>query len=164
MAMSVMRIDSGNLGTKILVWKLETRNPTLYHDDCNISSQMAPTLGKRKRITREELERPSRSPSPSSESQGSDGEDLQAIFRRAFEAKFKPLDIEPVNPKSEEEEVQEEEQEEQTDWSGISSEDEDQVEVFEYADTRHTGDRAPKAEMRAFMVHTIPAIIRIRPI
>ncbi|PZC91534.1 hypothetical protein A1F96_08607, partial [Pyrenophora tritici-repentis] len=54
---------------------------------------MAPTLGKRKRVTRAELERPSRSESPSSNVSHDDSgaEDLQAIFRRAFEAKFAPL-------------------------------------------------------------------------
>ena len=41
---------------------------------------MAPALGKRKRVTRAELEQPSRSPSPSSASGDDSGaEDLQAI-------------------------------------------------------------------------------------
>ncbi|KAF2638883.1 hypothetical protein P280DRAFT_430375, partial [Massarina eburnea CBS 473.64] len=123
-----------------------------------MSTTMAPKLGKRKRVTREELER-SRSPSPSaseSDSEHSDGEDVEALFRKAFEAKFKPLDIEPVQKKVKEEESEDEEEEEleeDSDWSGISSEDEEgKVEVFDYAtDSRQLSDKASKAEMRAFM-------------
>jgi hypothetical protein len=114
---------------------------------------MAPTLGKRKRISRAELEQPSRSPSPSSGSEESGGEDLQAIFRRAFEAKFKPLAVEPKKPKIEKIEVQEEEEEEEdedTDWAGISDEEEG-VEVIEYKDSRFDDDDTSKAEMKAFM-------------
>ena len=112
---------------------------------------MAPTLGKRKRISREELERPSRSPSPSSDSAGSDGEDVQAIFRRAFEAKFTPLAVGPKKPQLEEVEVREEEEEEdESDWAGISDE-EDEIEVIEFKDSRLDHDEDSKAEMKAFM-------------
>ncbi|PVI07600.1 hypothetical protein DM02DRAFT_666518 [Periconia macrospinosa] len=126
---------------------------------------MAPTLGKRKRVTREELERPSRSPSPSSESQESDGsEDVQALFRKAFEAKFKPLDIEPVQKKVKEDEIEhddEEIEEEDSDWSGISSEDEndDGVEVFDYAaNNKQPREKMSKAELRAFMSSKPPPL------
>lgn len=123
------------------------------------TTEMAFALGKRKRVSREEFSRPSRSPSPSSHASDSEGQDdLQAIFRRAFEAKFKPLDAEPKKkPKIEKVEIEEEEEEE-SDWSGISSEDEDssgnQVEVFDYAaaQAQRTEDKASKSEMRAFMV------------
>ncbi|USP78552.1 hypothetical protein yc1106_05826 [Curvularia clavata] len=115
---------------------------------------MAPALGKRKRVTRAELEQPSRSPSPSSGSgDDSEKEDLQAIFRRAFEAKFKPLPTEPKKPKIEETPVQKDEpEEEESDWSGISD-DENQVEVIEYHDPRREVDDAgnERAEMKAFM-------------
>lgn len=129
---------------------------------------MAPALGKRKRITREELERASRSPSPSSssDSQDSDSEDVQALFRKAFEAKFKPLDIEPVQKKVKESEIERddaevEEEEEGSDWSGINSEDEDEdeVEVVDYADnTRKERERVSKAELRAFMSNKPPPL------
>lgn len=114
---------------------------------------MAPQLGKRKRVTREELERPSRSPSPSS---GSDNEDMQELFRRAFEKKFKPLDVEPVKRKSKETPVieeEEEEEEDEDDWSGLSDDDSNQVEVIEYKDTnRDSDDEATlRAQKRAFM-------------
>jgi hypothetical protein len=113
---------------------------------------MAPALGKRKRISRADLERPSRSPSPSSGASESGGEDLQAIFRRAFEAKFKPLAVEPKKPKLEEIQVEEddEDEEEDTDWAGISD-DGDDVEIIEYKDSRLDGDDTSKAEMKAFM-------------
>lgn len=113
---------------------------------------MAPNLGKRKRITREELEQPSRSPSPTSESAGSDSEDMRDIFQRAFEAKFRPLEVERKKPKVEEVVESDEEEQEEEDWSGISSAEEDKVEVFEYTDKRSANDRASKAELRAFMV------------
>jgi hypothetical protein len=112
---------------------------------------MPPALGKRKRVTRAELEQPSRSPSPSSDSGGDSGaENLQAIFRRAFEAKFKPLPVEPKKPKIEETHVQEEPEEEETDWSGISD-NENGVEVIEYQDPRRELDESERAEMKAFM-------------
>jgi hypothetical protein len=112
---------------------------------------MAPALGKRKRVTRKELEQPSRSPSPSSgPSDDSGAEDLQAIFRRAFEAKFKPLPVEPKKPKIEEVPVEEEPEEEESDWSGISD-NEDGVEVIEYQDPTRELDETERAEMKAFM-------------
>jgi hypothetical protein len=116
---------------------------------------MAPTLGKRKRISRAELEQPSRSPSPSSASSDSEGEDLQAIFRRAFEAKFKPLPAETKKAKIEEvrmevEEEEEDEDEEDTDWAGIS-EGEDDVEVIDYTNSRLGREDMSRAEMKAFM-------------
>jgi hypothetical protein len=114
---------------------------------------MAATLGKRKRVTRAELEQPSRSPSPSSGSgdDDSDAEDLQAAFRRAFEAKFKPLPVEPKRPRIEEAPVEEEEsQEEETDWSGISDNEND-VEVIEYTDIKRERDEDEMAAMKAYM-------------
>lgn len=112
---------------------------------------MAPQLGKRKRVTREELERPSRSPSPSS---GSDNEDMQELFRRAFEKKFKPLAVEPIRPKVEEPPVVEEddEEDEESDWSGLSDDEATKVEVIEYKDaTLDSDEEASKALKRAFM-------------
>ncbi|KAF1831197.1 hypothetical protein BDW02DRAFT_601001 [Decorospora gaudefroyi] len=118
---------------------------------------MAPTLGKRKRVTREELERPSRSASPSSGSgEDSGAEDLQAIFQRAFEAKFKPLPIEPKKPKIEETRIEEEDEdseqaEAESDWSGISSADDDAIEVIEYNPTLSTYSPSETTEKKVFM-------------
>ncbi|KAH7359761.1 hypothetical protein BKA66DRAFT_226395 [Pyrenochaeta sp. MPI-SDFR-AT-0127] len=112
---------------------------------------MAPTLGKRKRVTRAELEQASRSPPPSSGSSDSGAEDLQAIFRRAFEAKFKPLAVAPKKQKIEVVQAEEEEEEEGSDWSGISEAEEDQIVVIEYKDLRGERDAVERAEMKAFM-------------
>jgi hypothetical protein len=117
---------------------------------------MAPQLGKRKRITREQLERPSRSPSPEA---SSDNEDMQELFRRAFEKKFKPLDVEPVTIKAKETPVEEEEEDEEEgsdaedDWSGLSDDDTPKVEVIEYKDTTYddSDEATSKALKRAFM-------------
>jgi hypothetical protein len=82
--------------------------------DYNVT--MAPTLGKRKR----------QAPVPtkadrevSVESSNSLEEDAQAIFKRHFEAQFKPL---PTVKKATKvvEEVSEEEGSDETDWEGIS--------------------------------------------
>jgi hypothetical protein len=154
-----------NLGNDLLAWDsqrsnvLETTNGTAH-----TNFEMAPALGKRKRVTRAELEQASRSSSPSDESAA---EDMQAIFRRAFEAKFAPLPSEPRKPKSElkkpkieevpaKEAGQDEEEEELSDWSGISDDDDDdddddiKVEVVEYKDTK-LDEETTKAELRAFM-------------
>jgi hypothetical protein len=142
------------LGNNSLAWGCCT---FALHDKSTTTplfpSTMAPTLGKRKRISREELERPSRSPSPSSGSSDSDREDLQAIFRRAFEAKFKPLAVEPKKQRIEEIEIRDEEEEEDeegSDWSGINDE-EDVVQVIEYTGSQLERDDTSRAEMKAFM-------------
>ncbi|KAK4985196.1 hypothetical protein LTR28_002198, partial [Elasticomyces elasticus] len=108
---------------------------------------MAVILGKRKRRTALKQEN-------SESSGGSDAEDIQAAFRTAFEAKFRPLDIERpvVKPAivTAQEDV-EEEGEAESDWSGISG-DED-VEVIEHALPLAGDEQMTKQEMRAFMVH-----------
>ncbi|KAJ4303154.1 pre-rRNA processing and 40S ribosomal subunit assembly [Kalmusia sp. IMI 367209] len=115
---------------------------------------MAPTLGKRKRITREELEQSSRASSPSSTSQSSDAEDMQALFRKAFEAKFAPLEVEPVQPKKQKLPEPEDIPEEESDWSGISSDEDEnahRVQIIDYASTQHNHEKVSKADLRAFM-------------
>ena len=111
---------------------------------------MAPKLGKRKRVTRAELEQPSRSPSPSS---GEDSDDIQERFRRAFEAKFKPLDVETKKPRIEEAPVEvESESEEESDWSGLSDNEANKVQVVEYKAPEQLADEEnAKLEKRAFM-------------
>lgn len=113
-----------------------------------ILANMAPTTGKRKRVTRAELEAPSRSPTPSSDS---GAEDLQAIFQRAFEKKFKPLPSEAKKVKVEAEPVAEEEdEEEESDWSGINDTEGD-VEVVEFTAPQHERDESEWALKKAFM-------------
>ncbi|KAL5119131.1 pre-rRNA processing and 40S ribosomal subunit assembly [Pleosporales sp. CAS-2024a] len=126
---------------------------------------MAPTLGKRKRISRKELARASLSPSPCSCDSGrasASGEnDVLAIFRRAFEARFAPLPEEPKQTKPDMDcgtELEQGTEEEVSDWAGISDDDH-QVQVVDYADRRLGTDKAPdtKAEMKAFMTSKPPA-------
>ena len=90
-------------------------------------------------------------PSSGSSDEDSGAEDVQAAFRRAFEAKFKPLPLEPKKPKIEEVPVEEEEsEEEESDWSGISDNEND-VEVIEYTDIKREHGEDEKAAMKAFM-------------
>jgi len=112
---------------------------------------MAPHLGKRKRVTRAELQQTSRSPTPTSDSVDSGAEDIQAAFRRAFEAKFKPLPSEPKKHEIEESPVVEDDDgDDETDWSGISDGEND-VEVIEYTDTQHKQDEVERALKKTFM-------------
>jgi len=120
-------------------------------------------LGKRKRTAHA---RPDVPPSPSdSVSDDSDNaQDLQERFRRAFEAKFKPLDIAPVKDTHGVDPVDDQED----DWSGISDEeelDEEEDQISKVQIVEH-GVIAPtellsKAEMKAFMVRLVA--IRAHP-
>ena len=131
-----------------------------------MSTIMAPHLGKRKRVTRAEVELASRSPTPSSASASDDeGDHVQALFRKAFEAKFAPLDgpvkKQRVERKAVVEEKSEEDEEddgEESDWSGISSDCDSgpTVQVVEYTSTRSKSDTASKSEYRAYMVWNPP--------
>ncbi|EME42884.1 hypothetical protein DOTSEDRAFT_80470 [Dothistroma septosporum NZE10] len=89
---------------------------------------MAVALGKRKRRTITE---------PQSESNQSGSEDesnARALFQRAFEAKFEPLD-KPTKPVAEEHmEHEDDDGLEEENWSGLSeNEDEDKIETIEFA-------------------------------
>lgn len=134
--------------------------PVAIHDFTLVNSHhttMTFTLGKRKR--RDEVakvapvaSKPKTRPEPEPES---DNEDLQAIFRKAFEAKFKPLD--GAGKKKVVEEVveeQEQDEDENEDWSGLSDEEEDEnaIEVVELKSFERANDKADKQQMKAFMV------------
>ncbi|OCL09118.1 hypothetical protein AOQ84DRAFT_431443 [Glonium stellatum] len=115
---------------------------------------MAINPGKRKRVTREDLQK--RSSSPES-SQNSETEDIQAIFKRHFEAKFKPLDPEHKKTKiiKQVEEAQDEDRD--SDWDGIISSEEAAVEVIEHSALRVVNERAEKDEIKAFMSSKPPS-------
>jgi hypothetical protein len=108
---------------------------------------MAVIERKRKRVSREQLQRDSQSPDPS---ESSGAEDLQAIFKRAFEAKFKPLDPKTRKAKLPEP-VEEPEDEEESSWEGIES-GEEQIEVVEHVVVNHERDARSKEEAKAFLV------------
>jgi hypothetical protein len=116
----------------------------------NDSNMALTTLGKRKRITRERLEQTSKN------NEASDDEDVHDLFRRAFEAKFKPLDIEPKKPK-----VTETTEDDEEAWSGISSaeeEEQDTVQVIQHTSAHPKHERLSKAEARAFMSAKPPSL------
>lgn len=126
---------------------------------------MAPHLGKRKRIIREELEVASCSPTPGSASEREEGEDIQDIFRRAFEAKFKPLEAEKKKKLKVGKEIEIQDEEEESDWSGISDEEEEErkVEVVDVSKPYKPTERMSKAELRAFMVRRKTVLNDIAP-
>lgn len=112
---------------------------------------MAVTLGKRKRrpeVTREEPPAKVRSSSESEE----DDDTARALFQRAFEAKFKPLEIKKIEPKAEDEADELEDDEDlESDWSGLS-EDEDAIEVIEHSQPNVNSDDGVDPRKRASMV------------
>lgn len=77
---------------------------------------------------------------------------MRDIFRRAFEARYKPLDVDSKEQKLEKRLVHQEEELEDSDWSGISDDDDGgTVEVVDVSNAKAASERASKAEMRAFM-------------
>jgi len=113
---------------------------------------MAVMLGKRKRRSQEPAQTKEQdvmshsNPAP-------EEEDIQAIFRRHFEAQFKPLGSVKKPAQKEPEPVPAEEAEEESDWSGLSEE-EGAVEVIEHWAPAGAGEVVGKHELKAFMVCT----------
>ena len=112
---------------------------------------MSPHLGKRKRRSAvAEQERLSASTNDAE----SDQEDLQDVFRRAFEAKFKPL---PVAVKvlarlDEDEHIEDGEGQDESDWSGLSGDEQD-IQIVEHNSRDRSNEQFSRQEMKAFMVH-----------
>ncbi|KAF2086941.1 hypothetical protein K490DRAFT_66254 [Saccharata proteae CBS 121410] len=119
---------------------------------------MSVSLGKRKRA--EKSTKVARRKVPAKSPEPSDNEDLQAAFRRAFEAKFKPLDdsVNLPTPKPAETIPEPSEDEEKdSDWDGIAEEDDEpKVEVIEHADISRK-QRASRDELKAFMSSKPPS-------
>ncbi len=114
---------------------------------------MAVTLGKRKRAELEQHEKTEKD--PQGDSDAPEGEDLQAIFRRHFEAKFKPLPT-PAKPKEEAiDDLEEELTENESDWEGISEDEEAAVEIVEHSGFTDASSLLDRQAQKAFMVrHT----------
>jgi hypothetical protein len=112
------------------------------------SIEMTTTLGKRTG----NLQR------SSSEESGSSEIHAQEIFRRHFEARFKPL---PTVEKSVKvvEETPRKSSEEDSEWDGISDEEERGVQVVEHVDAQLQMTAMSKAELKAFMVRFLPSIL-----
>ncbi|KAF2496576.1 hypothetical protein BU16DRAFT_437211, partial [Lophium mytilinum] len=109
---------------------------------------------KRRRVSRTELEQDSQSPDLSD---SSNAEDLQAIFKRAFEAKFKPL-----APKTQKHKLPEPAEEledgDEDSWDGIEPEEEEQIEVVEHVVVKHERDGRAKEEAKAFLSSKPPSL------
>ena len=110
---------------------------------------MAMILGKRKRRT---LKTYKEDQGEGRDESGSAELDAQELFRRHFEAKFKPL---PVVKKVETvvEEVPVDESKEDPDWDGISDDGCGAIEVVEHTDAQSRIALMSKEELKAFMVY-----------
>lgn len=132
---------------------------------------MSVALGKRKRTVKiaappakkKSIATPPLPPAAAEpESDGEDKEALQEAFRRAFEARFKPIEEEKPKTGAQTEledaqdaELEDEEEDDDDDWDGISEDEEDGVEVVEHTTTAKR-ERADKALLKAFMVRFPP--------
>ena len=114
---------------------------------------MATNLGKRKRGV---ADAPSSKKPDDSQEPGSPVLNAQEIFRRHFEAQFKPL---PATPKPTLEVVEhdsDDEPEEDSEWDGIPSEEENEIQVIEHRDNDSKLAMMSKSELKAFMVSLRP--------
>ena len=99
------------------------------------------TPAKRKRVVHETFE-------------PEDSEDVQAVFRRAFEAQFMPLAAESKRLKVVQDALEDDgddDVESQSEWSGISEDEAHDVHVIEYRDPQREQDGMDKAQRKAFM-------------
>jgi hypothetical protein len=108
---------------------------------------MASMLGKRKRRTIE-ISKGDRDESGESDASGLD---VQEIFRRHFEAQFKPLPAAQKSLKPVAEESADE-SEEDSDWEGISDDEENAVQVVEHTEAQARAAAMSKEELKSFMV------------
>ena len=104
-------------------------------------------LGKRKR---QSVDMSRRTREGDSDASDSPELDAQEIFRRHFEAQFKPLP-EVKKPIKYVEELPEDESEEESEWGGITDE-EDGVQVVEHTDAQARTAAMSKEELKKFMV------------
>jgi hypothetical protein len=108
---------------------------------------MASMLGKRKRRT-PEISKRDRDESGESDASGLDA---QEIFRRHFEAQFKPLLVARKSLKLVAEESADE-SEEGSDWEGISEDEENAVQVVEHTEAHARTAAMSKEELKSIMV------------
>lgn len=134
----------------------------------HIPATMAVALGKRKRVEAKAPPVTKSNKRAAKEESDDDAEDLRDAFRRAFEAKFKPLDGAKKGAKApapvEEDDSDDSEDDE---WEGISGEEDDDeeantVEVVEVTGPMHS-ERISKGELKAFMVAPPPPPLYKKP-
>jgi hypothetical protein len=136
---------------------------------------MAVVLGKRKRVTETENKSSSRKTLDAvgipdgSDNEEQDERGLKEIFRRHFEARFKPLEVQRVDAeaKGSSEDGDEDEDDDAKNgedvWEGFESGDEDIVTVVEHgARVEDDTQRLDKQELKAFMVRLSPATVHER--
>jgi len=116
---------------------------------------MASLLGKRKRASKTATSVASSQRDIAAAEAEANAQELQDIFRRAFEAKFKPLVVEP-NTALEDVKRLDDEADSAEDWDGLSADVEDEetpglVQVVEHGTIAET-EALTRAEMKAFMV------------
>ncbi|KAF2170884.1 hypothetical protein M409DRAFT_18856 [Zasmidium cellare ATCC 36951] len=122
---------------------------------------MAVTLGKRKRRAYVRSEEPRQRERSRSDSE--DDETARALFQRAFEAKFRPLELsKKTESRDEDDESDDLDDDEglESDWSGLS-EDEDAVEVVELSQPNVDAEDGGDFGKKAFMSSKPPAIDEI---
>lgn len=112
---------------------------------------MATTLGKRKR---RDAKATGHNIQEDSDDPRSFELNAQEIFRRHFEAQFRPL-RHVEKPAKVLEEGLEDESGEESDWDGISDPDEMAIEVVEHTDIQPRLASMSKDELRTFMVNII---------
>ena len=116
---------------------------------------MAEILGKRKRTgvagTRGFMGK-------AIEESGTSEMDAQDLFRRFFEAKFKPLPM--MRKVAKVIDIQEDDSEDMSDWDGISEDGQAAVQVVEHTDSLSQMALMSKEELKVFMVRRSRSIIR----
>jgi hypothetical protein len=115
---------------------------------------MAVSLGKRKRPQPKTLEQ------SEMEEEAQNQQALQDIFRKAFEAKFKPLPVVEQKPSAEDQDLEssdESDEDEDDEWDGFSGDERPTVAVVEHIETsRQSQEGLDKRELRAFLVRRDP--------
>jgi hypothetical protein len=113
-----------------------------------MKARMVPTLGKRKRETADSSRKARIIGSERSDSLELDAKE---IFRRHFEAQFKPLPS-IRKPTKVTEQESEDVSEEESEWDGLSEDGDGKVQVIEHTDAQSRMAAMSKEELKTFMV------------
>lgn len=118
---------------------------------------MAVTLGKRKRQT--EAKPDIRKKCDHNDSEDEDEGTARALFQRAFEAKFKPLETKPKPIEEPSEDEVDDESDGDSAWNGLSEDEEEtQVEIVQHAEPTISDDMDRIFERKAFMSSKPPKL------
>lgn len=119
-------------------------------------SNMTLLLGKRKR--RADILEPT--PNERTNVDQDNPDNLQALFRKHFEAQFAPLD-KPSQPRKPLETIDSEiiHDEPESDWEGISNDGVISANIIEYQDPELRKEEIPPEEFKSFMVGVLHTLI-----